>query len=80
MMLSRSASGSIHPTSGIITTEHGSLRRRSSWPWRSLRWPVETDSSPIRDCDIAVAIRAGITNSARPVDSATNTTAARGVR
>ena len=74
------ASGGTVRTSVSSTALIGSSNRRSRWPSRPARWWSDTDESPTSSCDAAVATSAGTTNPGRPVVSATNMIAARGVR
>ena len=66
--------------SRFIAEVMGIWNRRSRCPTRVSRWYSDTDELPTTTWLTATAMRPGTTNDGAPVDSATNMTAASGVR
>ena len=66
--------------SRFIAEVMGIWKRRSRCPTRVSRWYSDTDELPTTTWLTATAMRPGTTNDGAPVDSATNMTAASGVR
>ena len=74
------ASGGTVSTSVVRIELRGRVKRCSRWPSRLDRWYSVTEDGPPTTWLTAAATRAGTTNAAAPVDSATNITAAIGAR